>query len=326
MVIKKNGTLLFCWLIMGNLLAQITDYSLDENWAALPTKVDDADWVPEGANLKNNQDIALADVFFVHPTTALLGFKGNADLSNKNINDATDEGPMKYQASVFNGSCKVYAPRYQQAVLNNFFTKDDLESKEAFQKAYKDVKAAFEYYIANYNKGRPIIVAGHSQGAFLIKQLLKDFFENKPLENQLVSAYIIGFTVEKNYFSTLQPCADSAQNACFVSYNTFGWNAKSDFADYQNSWCTNPLSWKIDGEYAKSDLHLGGINKKMEGVIPNLTGCKCEEGKLYIQKPDVKGFIPIAGKNYHLYDYPLFYMNIRQNVADRLNHFLSNIK
>lgn len=323
---KKSLILVFFLFKIGSQFAQTTDYAIEENWAALPTKMDNADWLPDSAILKNNQENAKADVFFVHPTTALLGFKGNQNLSNDNINESTDEGPIKYQASVFNGSCKVYAPRYQQAVLNNFFTRDELESKEAFQVAYKDVKAAFEYYMANYNQGRPIVIAGHSQGAFLIKQLLKEFFENKPLEKQLVAAYIIGFTVEKSYFTNLQPCADSTQNGCFVTYNTFGWNAKSEFADYKNSWCTNPLSWKIDDEYAKSELHLGGINKKIDGIAPNLTGCKCEEGKLFIQNPDVKGFMPIAGKNYHIHDYQLFYMNLRQNVADRLNHFLSNYK
>lgn len=322
----RNFIILFFIFIVQLQFAQTTDYSQLDNWAALPTKLDNADWVPVGSDLVNNQDAAIADVFFVHPTTALLGFRGNANLQSNMINNATDENPMKYQASVFNGSCKIYAPRYQQAVLHNFFTKEELESKEAFQIAYADIKAAFEYYMANYNLGRPIIIAGHSQGAFLIKQLLREYFENKPLQTQLVAAYIIGFTVETNYFTSLQPCADSAQNGCFISYNTFGWNASSNFADYEHSWCTNPLSWKIDGEYAKSDLHLGGINKKMDGIATNLTGCKCEEGKLYIQKPEEKGFMPIAGKNYHLYDYQLFYMNIRQNVADRLTHFLANNK
>lgn len=322
----RNFIILFFIFIVQLQFAQTTDYSQLDNWAALPTKLDNADWVPVGSDLVNNQDAAISDVFFVHPTTAVMGFRGNANLQSNMINNATDENPMKYQASVFNGSCKIYAPRYQQAVLHNFFTKDELESKEAFKVAYNDIKAAFEYYMANFNQGRPIIIAGHSQGAFLIKQLLREYFENKPLQTQLVAAYIIGFTVETNYFTTLQPCADSAQNGCFISYNTFGWNASSDFADYEHSWCTNPLSWKINGEYAKSDLHLGGINKKMDGIATNLTGCKCEEGKLYIQKPEEKGFMPIAGKNYHLYDYQLFYMNIRQNVADRLTHFLANNK
>lgn len=30
--------------------------------------------------------------------------------------------------------------------------------------AYEDIKCAFEYYMENYNDGRPIVVAGFSQG------------------------------------------------------------------------------------------------------------------------------------------------------------------
>ena len=50
---------------------QAPDYSKSENWAALPSKDDMADRIPEGGNLKNEEDSAEADVFFIHPTSYL---------------------------------------------------------------------------------------------------------------------------------------------------------------------------------------------------------------------------------------------------------------
>jgi hypothetical protein len=100
----------FLLLTISNLIFA-TDYAKQENWAALPTMQDNADWTPKG--LQNLQDSAKTDVFFIHPTTDVTGFKGNAAIDDKSINRQTDNFPIKYQASVFNESCKVYAPRYQ---------------------------------------------------------------------------------------------------------------------------------------------------------------------------------------------------------------------
>ena len=173
----------FLLLTISNLIFA-TDYAKQENWAALPTMQDNADWTPKG--LQNLQDSAKADVFFIHPTTDVTGFKGNAAIDDKSINRQTDNFPIKYQASVFNESCKVYAPRYRQAALNNFFSKNSERSQEAFDIAYKDVKAAFEYYLKNYNNGRPIIIAGHSQGSKHAQRLLREFFDGQPLQKQLM--------------------------------------------------------------------------------------------------------------------------------------------
>ena len=197
---KKQITILF---FFGSFLSCFaTDYSKQQNWAALPTMQDNADWTPDG--LQNKQDSAQADVFFIHPTTDVTGFKGNAELDSKMINNQTDNFPIKFQASVFNESCKVYAPRYRQAALNNFFIKNTEKSQQAFDVAYQDVKEAFEYYLKNYNNGRPIIIAGHSQGSMHAQRLLREFFDGKPLQKQLVEAYIIGFPTKENQFQFIK--------------------------------------------------------------------------------------------------------------------------
>jgi hypothetical protein len=315
----------FLLLTISNLIFA-TDYAKQENWAALPTMQDNADWTPKG--LQNLQDSAKADVFFIHPTTDVTGFKGNAAIDDKSINRQTDNFPIKYQASVFNESCKVYAPRYRQAALNNFFSKNSERSQEAFDIAYKDVKAAFEYYLKNYNNGRPIIIAGHSQGSKHAQRLLREFFDGQPLQKQLVEAYIIGFPTYENQFQFLKVSESADDFGGFVSYSTFGQDTKiaTVVPEYTNAVSVNPLNWSTEKVFVSGAENTGSLSKKSDEIINTVFGAKNTNGILEIQKPQEGGFIPMVMKNYHLYDYSLFYMNIRENVKLRIQKYLENNK
>lgn len=308
------------FLIMSINVLFAVDYADTQNWAALPTKQDNADWTPVG--LTNNQDSAQVDVFFIHPTTDVTGFKGNASLDSKSVNNQTDNFPIKYQASVFNGSCKVYAPRYRQAVLNNFFTKNENNSQKAFDLAYQDVKEAFEYYLKNYNNGRPIIIAGHSQGTMHAQRLLREFFDGKPLQKQLVEAYLIGFPTQENQFQFLKVSETADTFGGYISYSTFGMDSKvgNVILDYRNAVSVNPLNWSTSKEFVQSSENKGSLTKKSNEIIKHLFGAKNGNGILEIQKPG-EGFVPLVMKNYHIYDYNLFYINIRENVALRIEKY-----
>ena len=299
-----------------------TDYSKQENWAALPTVNDNADWTPSG--LFNQQDSAKVDVFFIHPTTDVTGFKGNANINDKAVNKKTDNASIKYQASVFNGSCKVYAPRYRQAVLNNFFTNNDEQAQQAFDTAYSDIKAAFEYYLQHYNNGRPIIIAGHSQGSMHAQHLLRDFFDGKPLQKKLVEAYIVGFPIAENQFRYLKVSEQADTFGGYISYSTFGENSKikTVVQKYDNAVSVNPLSWTTDQLFVSGIENKGVLNPKTGKIIQSNFGTRNNNGILEIQKPNVNGIQPMMLKNYHIFDYALFYINIRENVALRIKRYL----
>src|SRR5688500_17031525 len=133
------------------------DYALPKNWSALPDRLDSADLIaiPEW---KDMQATAAADVFFLHPTS-YTGQRGqtnwNADINDAKVNEDVDAAPIRYQATIFNGAGKVYAPRYRQAHLKSFFTKKNADAKLALDLAYADVRDAFKYYLDHYNQGRP---------------------------------------------------------------------------------------------------------------------------------------------------------------------------
>ncbi|HEX4875398.1 MAG TPA: DUF3089 domain-containing protein [Chitinophagaceae bacterium] len=301
------------------------DYSNLDYWAAHPGKWDPADSIPP--SLQKEERNEKADVFFIHPTTFTK--KKEKDIANATIDDhfinaKTDYSTILYQASVFNASCRIYAPRYRQAHIHNFFTKDKTAAEVAFKKAYEDVKASFLYYLKNWNKERPIIIAGHSQGALMAERLLKEFFEGKELEKKLVAAYVIGWPVPKDYFSVLPMCKDSLQTGCVISWRTYrnGYVPRYINTDTGNALATNPLTWTTTGEYAPRKLNLGSVLTKFNKVYTHTTDARLTNGLLYVSKPRFPWSFLYFTRNYHIADINLFYLNMRNNIRQRSAAYL----
>ena len=115
-----------------------------------------------------------ADLFIVCPTVD-LGTDGNKNMSLAD-NEAKKNfyGALNMERGIYEQHCRMYAPYYRQAVLADY----DLPANEAepyFNFAYKDVRAAFVYYMQHENNGRPFVLAGFSQGAEMCLRLLKEF-------------------------------------------------------------------------------------------------------------------------------------------------------
>lgn len=301
------------------------DFSDLDYWAASPFKMDPSDEVPK--DLNDSEKDSLADVFFIHPTsyTNLKMPAGwNAGIDDPKINSKTDKESMLYQASVFNKYCRVFAPRYRQANLEAFYTKDKEAADAALDTAYQDVKKAFEYYLEHYNNGRPIIIASHSQGTWHARRLLKEFFEGKPLKKQLVCAYMVGLPVFTDYFSELKPCGDSTSTGCFVSWRTFreGYEASYIKKETEEAVVVNPLTWTTDTSLASASLNKGAVLRNFNKVIPGLVHAQIHRNVLWVNKPKFFGSIFLKTKNYHIADFNLFYENIRENVGTRIQSFL----
>lgn len=300
-------------------------YSDEKYWIALPWRLDIADTIPPGCPTAENQTNAHVDAFYVHPTVYLSGGPWIADLENKNVNKKCDACVM-HQATPFNSCAKVYAPRYRQAILRSF-TQGSKEGEDALDTSYADVKKAFQYYLANWNKGRPIILVGHSQGAYHVARLMDDFFTGKPLLKQLVAAYPIGFDTKTNRYKDI-PVGDSAsQTGCFVTWNTVAWgqDTTGPYTRYRGSACVNPLTWKQDVTIAENKLHAGAVPFDWKKTETHLLRAQVHGTLLWITFTDPslkKGFYHL-GTNYHVSDVNLFYMNIRENAALRVQSYLS---
>ncbi|MGI9288559.1 MAG: DUF3089 domain-containing protein, partial [Pseudomonadales bacterium] len=200
------------------------DYSLSVNWAALPTKHDPADLVPEGIAVKSQGEHSV-DVFFIHPTGFLTSGSWTSPM---NLESGTEENThfmLANQASAFNGCCNVYAPRYREANIFAYFgSADDRDEVLAF--AYQDVKRAFEHYLQYNNQGKPFIIASHSQGTHHATRLLKEVIDASDLSQRMVATYMIGSTlipVAPSWLASLaniSACKNAEDLHCVVHWDT----------------------------------------------------------------------------------------------------------
>ncbi len=304
----------------------IPDYSKQALWASLPDKVDAADSIPKKTNLKDLQSTAKADVFFVHPTIFTGEPKNqylwNADAHDDAINQQTQTTTILNQASIFNGTCRIYAPYYRQAHLYAFYTSNEQDGAKALELAYQDVKAAFQYYLNHYNQGRPIVIASHSQGSYHAERLLKDYFDGKELQKQLVVAYLIGRGILPDAFPHIRPTEKPDEVGVWASWNTFARNFYPKTYDryFKRSQSTNPLLWNSSEEFAPKEMNHGGVARHFT-YAPHLVDAQNHKGLLWINKPYVTGRAFVRTKRWHIADMNFFYMNIRENVALRVEKF-----
>lgn len=301
------------------------DYSNPDNWAAWPGKKDLADTTPLG--LKDQQQLSQADVFFVHPTS-FLNKRGhdqwNAEINNPKVNQTTDKGSIQYQATIFNEVGRIYAPRYRQAHFEAFFTEDSASARKSLLLAYEDIKAAFDYFLKHENQGRPIILAGHSQGALHLSWLLQDYFDKQDsMRNKLVVAYAIGWPIPKKEFKYLKACEYPEETGCICSWRSFKMGHKPKYIKNEPEVIiTNPLSWKCTDEYVAKELNLGVVLDGLDKPpVKGMSGARIYKGILWVDKPKFKFSFLYPFANFHRGDLNIFYMNVRENVKTRLNAF-----
>lgn len=294
------------------------DYSLDENWSAFPFRDDVSHLIPKKEE-EVSDSAKLVDVFYIYPTifTGKKEKTWTADLKNEKLNKKVDNLPVKYQATAFNQTARVYAPRYRQAHIDAYTDTTGIKN-EALDFAYQDIKRAFEYYLEHNNNGRPIIIASHSQGTTHSRRLIKEYFDTPQTKEKLVCAYIVGFAIYPKSYSVLKPCENPEETNCYVTWSSFkeGYeypDAEKDFLVGNVS--VNPISWTTDTLSAESKSSIfmsipSGKKYKVEARVKN--------NLLW-----VKSKMPFVNSynTMHFIDYNLFWYNIRENVALRTKSY-----
>jgi hypothetical protein len=303
--------------------SNIPDYGNLNMWAAHPFKSDPSDSVPKP--FRSEWKDSTVDVFFLHPTTFTdpnRTWQFNADIYNDTLNAKTDYSSILYQATIFNQQARIFAPRYRQAHLGMYTYSDTVRARMAFDTAYGDIRRAFIYYLENH-KGRPIIIAGHSQGTQHAKTLIKEFFDDQSLKNRLVAAYLVGMPVKEDEFKTIPPCRDSLQTGCFVTWRTFlkEYPGPEYVSRETNTVVTNPLTWTTDSSYAAKMFHKGAILYQFNKLFKTTSDAQVHGPILWISRPKFPGSKFYKSKNYHVGDYNLFYSNVRQDVSRRIGLF-----
>lgn len=317
-----------------------TAYDDPAMWIARPDmKVEDnpAQWLPPG--VPRSDDARHVAVFFIHPTSYIDKGDWNADLNNAEARKYAGL-IVKGMASPFNDGGQIWAPRYRQATVGAFLT-DKPEADEAIDMAYRDVLSAFDTFIAQVPKDQPIVLAGHSQGAFLLRRLLRDRVAGTPLAQRIVAAYVIGWPVSITHDLPkmgLPACTAANESGCVLSWLTVADPADTSMLmtayarrkglDGQGEGgsaflCTNPLTGTRDGtsNASRNEGTLVPDFKAGTGVlVAKAVPAACEADHfLHIGEPPrlPLGAFVLPGNNYHVYDMTLFWANIRADFARR---------
>jgi len=273
------------------------DYSTPIAWAATPDAPGMAILAPNGET-PITPEAAGADVFYVHPTTYVGDGNWNEDVSAPmhatRAGEIVSEMIMPGHLSLFNSSCRLFAPRYRQANLAVFF-RPGANGRAALDLAYSDVVRAFDHYMAHENGGRPFFLAGHSQGCGMLMRLLADHF-NPAYKSRLIAAYLLGFRATKGVaesFSHIVTPAEGPQDTgVFIAYDTYleGIDARGQ-RDNAEEWL--PTGWQP--RVGKPVIGINPVNWSADERSP--AGAHPGFGVIEVNKPDVLPFLYLAGKD-----------------------------
>lgn len=311
-------------------------------WIARPDiPANPALWLPKDFVTETNRR---ASVFFIHPTSFLNRSHWNAPLDDE---DSQQRARLfvRSQASVFNGIAAIWAPKYRQATFGAFLTSEqDADLALAF--AYRDVLAAFEVFLKQAPADRPIILAAHSQGSLHLTRLLRERVAGDPVTERIAAAYVVGWpiSVPVDLPALGLPACEAAQDAgCIVSFQSFAEPADAkmvtDVYDASTTadgtsragtdmLCTNPITGVRDGE-APAGKNRGTLLPNGDlteaDLVPGGVPARCgPRGFLLIGAPPagIDQYV-LPGNNYHVFDYALFWADLRADAERRLDAFLA---
>lgn len=269
-----------------------------------------------------------ADVFLICPTVDTRSERNSYDLNDKLKGRFVSALDM--EKGIFEDVGRLYSPYYRQMSMNVYRIPES-ERDEARTVAYADISSAFRWYLDHENGGRPLILAGFSQGGEMCLELLKEFYgdteEGNALRSRLISVYALGWPVTEEMtraYPQIVPAQGETDLGTVVSFDCEDGTLTGTFtlpADVR-ALSINPLNWKTDGTVADRSLNLGAVMSTGADPIPALCGAYIgSRGELVVTDVTPADYPPgldlLPEGAYHLYDYMFFFMNLKQNVSDR---------
>jgi hypothetical protein len=167
------------------------------------------------------------DCFYVYPTVS-TDTTPNSDMSP----DPAELNVVRQQFARLASKCRPFAPSYRQITLAGLrrVLANPASTTTAFGSGvqYDDVRDAWRHYLENDNKGRGVVLVGHSQGSFILMELIRQEIDGKPIQSRIVSAVLLGATVAVprgkdvgGTFQHLPLCKSPSQTGCVITFASF---------------------------------------------------------------------------------------------------------
>ena len=276
-----------------------------------------------------------ADLFLICPTVD-MNDEFNMSMDDEDTK-ASFLGALNMERGIYEESTRMYAPYYRQAAMK-VYSLDREEWEPYMELAYSDVSAAFAWYLEHENEGRPIVLAGFSQGADMCYRLLEEYFGDEELYDQLVAVYAIGWPCTEELtaqYPQIRPAQGADDFGVVISFDCEAPEVTETFISPagQRAFGINPLNWRTDETAADKSENLGACFTDYNGEIrseqESLCGCyiDAERGAVKVTDVDPTEYAPIVPGlpygAYHVYDYQFFFRNLQQNVAERLASYMA---
>ena len=239
------------------------------------------------------------DCFYVYPTVS-TDPTGNSDM----VPGPEEKGVVRVQFARFASKCRVYAPIYRQVTLTALragIAGMPIPVNRAL--AYNDVLDAWNFYLEHDNKGRGVVLIGHSQGSIVLTQLIKSEIDGHPVQSRVISALLLGTSLPVpkgkdvgGAFQHMPLCRAATQTGCVITYASFRATvpppANSHFGKVTGegmiAGCTNPAA--LAGGSGELHAYLGS---KGSGVVANAEA----EPKAWVKpaQPITTPFVSLPG-------------------------------
>jgi hypothetical protein len=262
----------------GQTAPEPNDYSNGKSWLCRPDlprdmnacRVDNTTTVvsAEGTFTRETWQAnpnAPIDCFYVYPTVS-TDPTPNSDM----IADPAERNVIRQQFARFGSVCRPFAPLYRQITLAGLRRSLAGGGRAPFEQGvhYDDVRDAWNYYVEHENRGRGFVLVSHSQGSFILAELIR-------------RAILLGTTLAVpkgkdvgGAFQHVPLCHASSQTGCVITYasfrstipppaNTlFGKVAGADMV----AACTNPAA--LGGGSGPLHAHLSKDGTSIVGNTP----------------------------------------------------------
>ncbi len=280
------------------------DYSDSRNWFQTEREI----------------DTSLKDVFYVIPTAGESWVNDKGEICHYlDVNNADHRKAMEDRfnlaLSIFGDGTNFFSPYYRQIVLE-VWEAGDAAINHYYPAAFADVKAAFDYYMKHWNGGREFVLAGFSQGAKGVKELVKTMSDEE--FSRMKAAYVIGFPVlqeDVDATDRFVPAQGAADTGVTISYNSV--TGEEGIGDiFRNSkMIINPANWSTGSEVAQISVGVSNyVNREHMMLFVEGEGAEAYAEAVY--QPALSKLFPLG--NLHLMELPLYKDYLRENVKLRL--------
>jgi len=265
------------------------DYGLDASWLCRPGRQDacavdltaavvsaDGSLAREAWTANPNAPI---DCFYVYPTVS-TDLTPTSDM----VPDEAERNVIRQQFARFGSVCRLYAPMYRQVTLAGLRTMlAGAGGGGALSRGtqYDDVREAWRHYLEHDNRGRGVVLVGHSQGSFILAELIRQEIDGKRVQSRMVSAVLLGATLSVprgkdvgGSFQQVPVCRAASQIGCVVTYVSFRSTipppSNTRFGkvadDGMVAACTNPAA--LAGGSGDLRAYLSARGQTIVGVAP----------------------------------------------------------